>query len=328
MKNMLIVMYVMIISCYMIILGISEARLKVGFYRETCPNAESIVGGFVRDAAKFNPQIPAFLLRLHFHDCFVQGCDGSILVDNGPISEKLAVGHQGVKGFDIIEDAKTQLEFVCPGVVSCADIVAIAARDAVAFSFGPIYEVETGRKDGFVSNVSLAANMPDFKDSIQLLKQKFFDKGLNEKDLVLLSGAHTIGSTACFFLMDRLYNFLPGGGPDPSINPEFLPELMESCPPNGNINFRLPIDHDTGETFDDQILENIRNGFAVLQSDAKLMDDPVTKQIIDSYFGFSNQSIQPSFEADFVTSIVKMGRIGVKTSSKRGEIRRVCSSFN
>lgn len=55
-------------------------------------------------------------------------------------------------------------------------------------TFGPFYEVETGRKDGFVSNVSLADNMPDFRDSIQLLKQKFFDKGLNEKDLVVLSG--------------------------------------------------------------------------------------------------------------------------------------------
>ncbi|CAI9287114.1 unnamed protein product [Lactuca saligna] len=317
MKNMIIVMF--------IIFGISEARLKVGFYRKTCPDAESIVGGFVRDAAEFNPQIPAFMLRLHFHDCFVQGCDGSILIDNGPISEKLAVGHQGVKGFDVIENAKAQLEFVCPGVVSCADIVAIAARDAVAFSFGPIYEVETGRKDGFVSNISLADNMPDFRDSIHLLKKKFFDKGLTEKDLVVLTGAHTIGTTACFFLMDRLYNFVPGGGPDPSINPDFLPELMEICPPEGDINFRLPIDHDSGENFDNGILRNIRSGFAVLQSDAKLLDDPETKQILDSYFGSTNQS---SFEADFVTSMVKMGRVGVKTSSKRGEIRRVCNTFN
>ena len=55
-------------------------------------------------------------------------------------------------------------------------------------NFGPFYEVETGRRDGFVSNVSLADNMPDFRDSIQRLKQKFFDKGLNEKDLVVLSG--------------------------------------------------------------------------------------------------------------------------------------------
>nr|XP_043623235.1 peroxidase 43-like [Erigeron canadensis] len=327
MNNMLITMLAMIISCYKIV-GISEARLRVGFYSQTCPNAESIVGGFVRDAARFNPQIPAFLLRLHFHDCFVQGCDGSILIDNGPTSEKQAFGHQGVKGFDVIENAKAQLEFVCPGVVSCADIVAIAARDAVAFSLGPVYEVETGRRDGFVSNISLANKMPDFRDSIQLLKQKFFDKGLNDKDLVVLSGAHTIGTTACFFLMDRLYNFVPGGGPDPSIDPDFLTQLAENCPPNGDVNFRVPIDNDSSDTFDDRILENIRNGFAVLQSDAKLMDDPFTQQILDSYFGFSNQSVQPSFEADFVKSMVKMGRIGVKTSSKRGEIRRVCNTFN
>ncbi|KAD6795427.1 hypothetical protein E3N88_06323 [Mikania micrantha] len=323
MDNIIRVMFVMIISCY-ILIGISEGRLKVGFYNKTCPEAEFIVSGFVRDATEFNPRVPAFLLRLHFHDCFVQGCDGSILIDNGPISEKLADGHQGLDGFNVIENAKAQLEFVCPGVVSCADIVAIAAREAVALSFGPIYEVETGRRDGFVSNKSLADRMPDFRDSIQLLKHKFFEKGLSDKDLVVLSGAHTIGTTACFFLMDRLYNSRPHGGPDPSIDPDFLPELLQTCPPNGDINFRLPIDHNSGQTFDIQILENIRSGFAVLQSDARLMNDQVTQRILDSYLMFSNQS----FEADFVKSMVKMGRIGVKTGSKRGEIRRVCNRFN
>ncbi|KAJ0641157.1 putative peroxidase [Helianthus annuus] len=186
MNNMLIVMFGMIIPGY-ILTGISEARLKVGFYNKMCPDAESIVGGFVRSATEFDPRVPAFLLRLHFHDCFVQGCDGSVLIDNGPISEKLAPAHQGLKGFDVIEGAKALLELMCPGVVSCADIVAIAARDAVAISSGPIYKVETGRRDGFISNKTLADKMPDFRDSIQLLKHKFFEKGLGDKDLVVLS---------------------------------------------------------------------------------------------------------------------------------------------
>lgn len=53
---------------------------------------------------------------------------------------------------------------------------------------GPSYDVETGRRDGVVSDLSLAENMPDVEDSIQQLKAKFMEKGLSEKDLVLLSG--------------------------------------------------------------------------------------------------------------------------------------------
>ncbi|KAD5317985.1 hypothetical protein R6Q59_033297 [Mikania micrantha] len=320
-------MRIAIIILFILLIRISEAELKVGFYSQKCPNAESIVRDIVKDAANSNPAVPAFLLRLHFHDCFVEGCDGSILIDNGDTSEKHASPHQGVQGFEIIENAKARLEGVCPGVVSCADVVAMAARDAVALSHGPFYNVETGRKDGFMSNINQTVRMPDVGDSILLLKQKFIEKGLNDKDLVLLTAAHTIGTTACFFMEERLYNFASSGGPDPSINPRFLPELSSACPKNGDINARLPIDHGSGDTFDIQILENIRSGFAVLQSDAKLMDDQTTRGIVDSYFGILSPLTGPSFEADFVRSMVRMGRIGTKTGSS-GNIRHVCRSFN
>ncbi|OMO79938.1 Plant peroxidase [Corchorus capsularis] len=107
-------------------IGISQGQMKVGFYSNTCPDAESMVSGVVRNAAQNNPNIAAKLLRLHFHDCFV--------------------------------DAN-----------------------------GPSYEVPTGRRDGRVSDVSQAANMPDVSDSIQQLIAKFRQKGLSEKELVLLS---------------------------------------------------------------------------------------------------------------------------------------------
>lgn len=60
-----------------------------------------------------------------------QGCDGSILIDNGNTSKRCMVAHAGVGGFEIIEAAKARFESTCPGVVSCSDIVAMAARDAV-----------------------------------------------------------------------------------------------------------------------------------------------------------------------------------------------------
>ncbi|KAI7730363.1 hypothetical protein M8C21_018574 [Ambrosia artemisiifolia] len=292
---MKIVLLAMIILFDILIVVNSEGQLKVGFYNQVCPNAESVVTNIVRDAAKSDHRMAAALLRLHFHDCFVEGCDGSILVDVGSTSER--------------------------------DIVAMAARDAVAFSHGPVYQVETGRKDGLVSNIDLASRMPDVTDSIQLLKQKFIEKGLNDKDLVILSAAHTIGSTACFFMEERLYNFATSGRPDPSINPRFLPELTSTCPKHGDIMVRLPMDHGSEDTFDIQILQNIRSGFAVLQSDAKLMDDPTTRGIVESYFGVLAPLTGPSFEADFVTSMIRMGRIGVKNGSN-GNIRRVCKSFN
>lgn len=128
-------------------------------------------------------------------------------------------------------------------------------------------------------------------------------------------------------MTERLYNFFPGGGSDPAINPDFLPELKSQCPQNGDINVRIPMDRGSGQTFDSQILQNIRTGFAVLASDARLYEDEGTKSVVDSYFDVLAPIFGPVFETEFVNSIVRMGQIGVKTGSE-GEIRRVCGAFN
>ncbi|GLT77165.1 hypothetical protein SLA2020_487770 [Shorea laevis] len=320
-------MAILLVLMLTLLIGICEGQLRIGFYAETCPDAESIVRAVVQDAILSDANVAAILLRLHFHDCFVEGCDGSILIENGPSAERHAFGHQGVGGFEVIEKAKAELESVCRGVVSCADIVALAARDAIPLANGPGFQVPTGRRDGRVSNISLAVDMPDVSDTIQQLKAKFLQKGLTEKDLVLLSGAHTIGSTACFFMTKRLYNFFPGGGSDPAINPALLPELKARCPQGGDVNVRLPTDRGSEQTFDNHIFQNIRDGFAVLESDARLNDDETTKSILDSYFDFLNPFFRPSFEADFVESFLKMGQIGVQTGFQ-GEIRHACAAFN
>lgn len=64
----------------------------------------------------------------------MQGCDGSIMLDNadGIESEKDAVPNQSTDGYDVVDDIKTALENVCPGVVSCADILAIASQILVS----------------------------------------------------------------------------------------------------------------------------------------------------------------------------------------------------
>lgn len=45
----------------------------------------------------------------------------------------------------------------------------------------------TGRRDGLVSDIEHAAKMPEVDDSIVTIKQKFLEKGLSEKELVLLT---------------------------------------------------------------------------------------------------------------------------------------------
>jgi peroxidase len=61
-----------------------------------------------------------------------QGCDGSILLDGDQDSEKFATPNlNSARGFEVIDRIKSSLEHSCSGVVSCADILAIAARDSV-----------------------------------------------------------------------------------------------------------------------------------------------------------------------------------------------------
>lgn len=68
--------------------------------------------------------------------CFLckKGCDASILLDaiDGMKSEKDIVPNRSLKGFTVIDTVKARLEETCPGVVSCADIVVLAARESVA----------------------------------------------------------------------------------------------------------------------------------------------------------------------------------------------------
>ncbi|RRT32192.1 hypothetical protein B296_00057602, partial [Ensete ventricosum] len=119
----------------------SSGQLSPSFYSQTCPTLQTIVGLTMRTTLLLDPRMGASLLRLFFHDCFVnfhvfpQGCDASVLLDDTATftGEKNAGPNaNSLRGFGVIDTIKTTVELVCPGTVSCADILALAARDGVA----------------------------------------------------------------------------------------------------------------------------------------------------------------------------------------------------
>ncbi|KAH9611336.1 hypothetical protein KSS87_016530 [Heliosperma pusillum] len=109
--------------------------LSYNFYSTSCPKLEAIVRGHLANVFKQDITQSAGLLRLHFHDCFVQGCDGSVLLDgsaSGP-SEQNAPPNLSLRpeAFQIINDLRALVQRTCGRTVSCADLTALAARDSV-----------------------------------------------------------------------------------------------------------------------------------------------------------------------------------------------------
>ncbi|XP_076926929.1 basic peroxidase-like [Bidens hawaiensis] len=181
----------------------SKAQLSTTFYDNTCPNALSTIQSSVSAAVSNNRRNAALLIRLHFHDCFVQGCDASVLLE-GTGSEKASQANTGVSGYDIIDDAKAAVDGVCPGVVSCADILAVAARDASVAVGGPQW-VRLGRRDSpnFSSDTS---DLPRANMDLTQLIDNFGRKSLSPRGMVALLGSHTIGQARCVTFRARIYN--------------------------------------------------------------------------------------------------------------------------
>ncbi|KAG2700385.1 hypothetical protein I3760_07G228100 [Carya illinoinensis] len=171
----------------------TSANLLFNFYAASCPAAEFMVRNTVRSASSADPTVPGKLLRLLFHDCFVEGCDASVLLQ-GNGTEQSDPANRSLGGFSVIDSAKRVLEIFCPETVSCADIVVLAARDAVEMAGGPVIRIPTGRRDGMVSAASnVRPNIVDTSFSVDEMINLFSSKGMSLDDLVTLSGAKSFG---------------------------------------------------------------------------------------------------------------------------------------
>jgi len=304
----------------------ASGQLSDDFYDDSCPDLDSIVQARVSAAMKAEARMGASLLRLHFHDCFVNGCDGSILLD-GPDSEKLAAPNlNSVRGYEVIDAIKADLEKACPGIVSCADVVAYAAKYGVLLSGGPDYDVLLGRRDGLAANQSGAnRNLPSPFSSISVITQRFKDVGLNTNDVVVLSGAHTIGRSRCVLFSNRLANFSATSSVDPTLDSSLASSLQQLCK-GGDGNQTADLDAGSADAFDNHYYKNLLAKKGLLSSDQGLFSSPdgvnATKALVQAY-SYNSQR----FLCDFGDAMVKMGNIAPLTGSA-GQIRKKCRAAN
>ncbi|KAK1629112.1 hypothetical protein QYE76_003427 [Lolium multiflorum] len=269
-----------------------RAGLSSSFYDSSCPSTRDIVRRVIQDARVVDARIPASLIRLHFHDCFANDSER----EESPWELQVSA-----RGFNVVDNIKRSLEKACPGIVSCADILTLAAEISVELAGGPSWSVPLGRRDGTKTNIESADDLPSPFDPLDILHKKFRNMGLNDIDLVALQGAHTFGRTQCQF-------------------------TQQNCTARQDEGILVNLDVVTPDVFDNKYYGNVMHGRAPLSSDQVMLSDPVaattTAPIVRRFSGS-----QKNFFRNFAASMIKMGNISPLTG-RDGEIRKNCRRVN
>ncbi|XP_074300791.1 peroxidase 57-like [Silene latifolia] len=296
--------------------------LKVRFYVGLCPNKvdiETIIKGKVKEAFDKDPSILPAFLRMQFHDCFVHGCDASILI-NGASSEKKADANLTVRGYELIDALKAIAEEQCPGIVSCADLIAIVTAEVLRLGGGPAYSVETGRCDGLISNVN-DVDLPSPSITAQESINVFRAKDFTPEEMVVLLGCHTVGISHCVFFQDRLY---PGPSFDKDMDENLRRALIQTCPQGQTSNNVANLDQNptSSNKVDNSFFDQLMKKRGLLPVDQALISDSSTSGFVSTFAQSPDQ-----FNAKLASAMLKLQRLDVLTGPQ-GEIRKTCSRFN
>ncbi|GJW06676.1 putative RNA-directed DNA polymerase [Tanacetum coccineum] len=245
--------------------------------------AESIVKDEGSKAFSQNKGLAAGLVRLHFHDCFVRGCDGSILIDStssNTAEKDSPANNPSLRGFNVIDNAKTRLEKVCPGVVSCADIVTFAARGGFQITGGLEYDVPAGRRDGRVSLITETTGLPPLTSNLNQL---------------------TYSSTK----------------QDPTLDKLYASKLKQQCPKgSNNVNLVVPMNLSSPSISDTGYYVDVLNNKGLFTSDQSLLTSKSTANQVHQ-----NAKDPYLLKSKFAKAMVQMGKNGVLTGSQ-GEIQK------
>lgn len=152
--------------------------------------------------------------------------------------------------------------------------------------------------------------------NLNALISSFQNQGLDAKDLVVLSGGHTLGFAQCFTFKDRVHN-------DLNIHPKFAKKLQSHCPrAQSESDSNLARLDPTSSRFDTLYYRNLLKQKGLLGSDQALFGGGNTDELVRMYSEHTNL-----FWKDFAKSMVKMGNIKPLTGNA-GQVRHKCRRVN
>ncbi|XP_010528140.1 PREDICTED: peroxidase 21 [Tarenaya hassleriana] len=302
------------------IFNLARGELQMNYYGESCPKAEEIIRQQVETLYYKHGNTAVSWLRNLFHDCAVKSCDASLLLETVE-SEQKSVRSFGMRNFKYVKTIKDALERECPSTVSCADIVALSAREGIVMLKGPRIEMKTGRRDSRESYLGEVERLiPNHNDSLSSVLSTFDSMGIDLEATVALLGAHSVGRVHCVNLVHRLYPTV-----DPTLDPNYAQYLKGRCPtpnPDPNAVLYSRNDRETPMVIDNFYFKNILEHKGLLTVDEELATDPrtapyVTKMAADNGY----------FYAQFSRGVRLLSETNPLTGDQ-GEIRRDCRFVN
>ncbi|ERN12267.1 hypothetical protein AMTR_s00034p00235030 [Amborella trichopoda] len=300
-----------------------EEGLVLNYYKESCPRAEEIVKEKVQELYNKHGNTAVSWLRNLFHDCMVKSCDASLLLDSvGSVSsEKGSARSFGMRNFKYVNTIKDALEKECPKTVSCADIVALSAREGALMLGGPNVPMKTGRRDSRESEVDVVEqHIPNHNDSIPFVLSRFQSIGINTEGTVALLGAHSVGRVHCKNLVGRLYPEI-----DPSLDPNYAIYLKGRCPspnPDPRSVAYARNDRVTPMILDNEYYKNVLAHKGLLLVDQQLISHPETAPFVEKM-----ASDNEYFHGRFSTALLVLSENNPLTGDQ-GEVRVDCRLVN
>uniref|UniRef100_A0ACD5YAT6 Uncharacterized protein n=1 Tax=Avena sativa TaxID=4498 RepID=A0ACD5YAT6_AVESA len=130
------------------------------------------------------------MLRLAWHDAGTYDKTTNTGGPNGSIRFPKELGHSANAGLKIAVDLLEPIKQRHPKI-TYADLYQLAGVVAVEVTGGPTIDFIPGRKDS--PDCPEEGRLPDAKQGASHLRDVFYRMGLSDKDIVALSGGHTLG---------------------------------------------------------------------------------------------------------------------------------------